>query len=139
MMFQRRNGRKKKTEINVVPLIDVLCFLIVFFMLFSTLKSNQTGMDINLPKAETVTATKDSQVVVSIDRDGRLSFEGRDMSKQAMQDEVRRSIADNPDTLVIIKADREVLYDKVIEAMDIVRKVGAYKLALAASREKILM
>jgi biopolymer transport protein ExbD len=138
-MFERRNGRKKKTEINVVPLIDVLCFLIVFFMLFSTLKSNQTGMDINLPKAETVTATKDSQVVVSIDRDGRLSFEGRDMSKQAMQDEVRRSIADNPDTLVIIKADREVLYDKVIEAMDIVRKVGAYKLALAASREKILM
>lgn len=134
-MFQRRVA-KRKMEINVVPLIDVLCFLIVFFMLFSTVKTSQTGMDINLPRAETVTDTRASQVIVSIDGLGDISFDGEEMSRQAMQEEVRRAVAANPDTLVIIKADREVRYEKVIEAMDIVRKVGAYKLALAANREQ---
>jgi biopolymer transport protein ExbD len=134
-MFERRHGRKAPI-INVVPLIDVLCFLVVFFMLFSTLKTNQTGLDISLPKAETVTDTKSTQVIISIDRDGSISFGDEPMSKQAMQEEVRKAVVANPETLVIIKADRQVLYDKIVEAMDIVRKVGAYKLALAADREK---
>ena len=138
MMFQRKR-RVRALQINVVPLIDVLCFLVVFFMLFSSLKTNQTGININLPKAETVTSTKDSQVIVSIDRDGQVFFEGRAMSNPAMQEEVRRAVDSNPETLVIIKADRQVLYDKIVQAMDVVRKVGAYKLALAADRDKPLM
>ena len=138
MMFQRKR-RVRALQINVVPLIDVLCFLVVFFMLFSSLKTNQTGININLPKAETVTSTKDSQVIVSIDRDGQVFFEGRPMSNPAMQEEVRRAVDSNPETLVIIKADRQVLYGKIVQAMDVVRKVGAYKLALAADRDKPLM
>lgn len=138
MMFERRKHRGQPV-INVVPLIDVLCFLVIFFMLFSTLKTSQTGIDINLPKAETVTTTRPSQVVVSIDKDGRLAFDGTAMTKQGMQNEVRKAVDKDPDTLVIIKADREVVYDRIIEAMDIVRKVGAYKLALAANKEKVLL
>lgn len=138
-MFQRRRPRRRP-EINVVPLIDVLCFLVVFFMLFSVMKTNQTGMDINLPKAERVTSSKaDSQVVVSVNRDGQVYFEGRAMSKPDMQEQVRLAVGANPETLVIIKADRQALYAKIIETMDIVRKVGAYKLALAADRDKPLL
>jgi biopolymer transport protein ExbD len=107
-------------------------------MLFSTIKTSQTGMNITLPKAETVTQTEDSRVVVSIGKDGRISLDGMSMTRQAMQDEVRKAVESNPETLIIIKADREVVYDRIIEAMDVVRKVGAYKLALAAERDKVL-
>ena len=63
MSFHFRRTQRRKPRIDIVPMVDVMTFLIVFFMLFTTFRTNPAGLDIKLPRAETATAHKTSTTV----------------------------------------------------------------------------
>lgn len=132
-MFQRNN--KSKTKIKILPMIDVLFFLLVFFMLFTTFRTTPAGLDIDLPQAETVTEQKQEQLMVSVSANGQIYVDDQLLTKTDLKNEVATIIEQNPKAVVIIKADRAVAYDEVVEVMDIARQVGASKLALAADNK----
>ncbi|SJZ31123.1 ExbD/TolR family protein [Selenihalanaerobacter shriftii] len=129
-MFQR--GTKKKINIQILPMIDVIFFLLVFFMLFTTFKTTPTGLNINLPKAKTVTKQQQQQLIVNLSSKGHIYLNNELLTKPDLKDKVAAKIKNNPKTVVIIKADKKVVYNKIVEVMDTVRQVGAYKIALAA-------
>jgi len=116
-------------------MIDVIFFLLVFFMLFTTFKTTPTGLDINLPKAKTVNHQKQEQLIVNISSKGHIYLNDKLLTKAGLKDKIATKIKEDPATVVIIKADREVVYNEVVEVMDVARQVGAYKLALAADDE----
>ncbi|MGM0471380.1 MAG: ExbD/TolR family protein [Bacillota bacterium] len=129
-MFHR--STKRKSEVKILPMIDVLFFLLIFFMLFTTFRTTPSGLDINLPQAETVTQQKQDQVVVNLSAKGEIYLKDQLLTKADLRSEVASQLKDNSETVVIIKADRAVKYDKVVEVMDILREIGAHRLALAA-------
>jgi biopolymer transport protein TolR len=125
--------RRLKNEINVVPYIDVMLVLLVIFMVATPMMT--TG-SVDLPAAGTAPQKPDHFLRVQVAKDGALSlFDAA--GKEQKVDDVRglRSALlvqrdKTPEMAVLITADKEVPYRKVIEALDEVKKQGYARVAL---------
>ncbi|NLK07851.1 MAG: biopolymer transporter ExbD [Firmicutes bacterium] len=129
MLIQRRT--KRKPNVQIVPLIDVIFFILVFFMLFTTFRTNPAGLNLELPKSVTSDKSTPTQVVVSISADGRMFLGERQVNSATLKSEVGKSLKNRPELFVVIKADQNTKYDYVIQAMDDIRQVGGYRFGLA--------
>ncbi len=129
MLVQRRPPRKP--NVQIVPLIDVIFFILVFFMLFTTFRTHPAGLNLELPKSVTSDKSTPTQVVISISADGRMFLGEKQVNSASLKAEVGQSIKKRPDLFVVIKADKNTKYDYVVQAMDDVRQVGGYRFGLA--------
>jgi len=132
MKFERTT-RKKSTP-NIVPLIDVMFFLLVFFLVFWNISSTPLGMDVELPKAVTGRVTEESQLEVSVRSDGSFYINGRMVTGPELRAQVQQSLHTNPNVFIIVKADRRVRYEHVVDALDHIRAVGGLKVGLAVEK-----
>ena len=124
--------RKKKLmgEINVVPYIDVMLVLLIIFMVTAPLLTQ--GIKVELPKAgtEPISESTSTPLILSVDAGGNLYINvGDDEDKPVISNEIisrtRAVLNNNPETLVLIKADRSVPYGIVVGAMVLLQKGGA--------------
>ena len=133
-MFKTR--LKKNPAINLVPMIDVIFFLLVFFMLFTTFRTTPYGVDLKLPKATNVAQTNAENIIVHITNDGHLYLQDQAVTIEQLQSQIKDEIAAKPDTVVVLKADENAKYKSLIKVMDVVSQVGGYNFALAAEKEE---
>ncbi|MTI60629.1 MAG: biopolymer transporter ExbD [Firmicutes bacterium] len=127
---------KKKSSINIIPMIDVIFFLLVFFMLFTTFRTTPTGIDLQLPKAVTISEQDSDNLIIDISENGDLYFENKKISINRVREIAATYYQNNNDTIAIINADEQVLYKDIIAVMDNLRQSGIYKLALAAEKKE---
>ena len=125
---------KKKPRIEIISLIDVIFFILIFFMLFTNFDTNIMGMNVDLPKAVTATTQQPSNLTITISKSGAFQVDGQTVNSNQLQSQVKAAIGNNPDTFIIIKADKATQYEHVIKAMDAVRAVGSNRLGLAVER-----
>lgn len=126
-----RPKRKPMADINVVPYIDVMLVLLIIFMVTAPMLTQ--GIKIDLPKVEAspVPLKKDQEpIIVSIDSNGAYYFEMSADSKTPLElapllRKVEAVLAQNPDTTVLVRGDRNVAYGSVVELMASLRSVGA--------------
>jgi biopolymer transport protein TolR len=134
--FSRRvRKRKLKSDINVVPYIDVMLVLLVIFMITAPLLN--LGTDINLPQSNAqALENKKDPVLVTVDKDGgyqlRLSadqgLERVDLATMGLR---LKALADaNPELAVILAGDTEVPYGRVSQAMDYISAAGITHITL---------
>ena len=122
-------------EINVVPYIDVMLVLLVIFMITAPLLTQ--GVKVNLVEADAKPVESDAKrpLVVSVEADGNLSITyDDDRSQQVDEQELLQKsaaiIRNNPGIPVLVKGDREVVYDRVVQAMVILQQAGAPSVGL---------
>lgn len=132
MKFQRRN--KRTARIDIVPMIDVIFFLLIFFMLFARFESTGTGIPVDLPKAATASAQSSKEIIITITKTQQMYFNDRMVSRNELEAYVADALKGDPSKPVIIKADKEVQYESIIMVMDMVGKSGGYRLGLAADK-----
>lgn len=128
----RITGRRHLSQINVTPLVDVMLVLLVIFMV--TAPMMQAGIDVNLPKVEASAIKSDEQsIVVTLDRLGRLYINDSLVSSasltprlSAMSGAVNKEKA----ATVVLRADAQVPYGKIMEAMAQIRKSGITRIGL---------
>ncbi|MFW5873188.1 MAG: ExbD/TolR family protein [Bacillota bacterium] len=125
----------KKSSINILPLIDVIFFLLVFFMLFTSFRTTPEGLEMQLPTAETVTEQSQENIVVDISEDGQFYLEGEQLTVENLTDRIAELYEENSNRVTIINADQDTKYQHVITVMDSLRSEGFYDLALAAERD----
>ncbi len=125
----------KKSKINILPLVDVIFFLLVFFMLFTSFRTAPEGLDLQLPAAETATEQQEENVVINIDENGEYSMDGDILSLDEIMVEVQNIDQEEENLVVIINADENARYQHIVQVMDGLRQEGIYNLALAAERE----
>ena len=122
--------RRKRPEMNLVPLIDVLVMLIFFAFVTMQFKSAAT-LNITLPKVETAGKNDfKGTVTIAIDKTGELSFNGKIVTDEqllALLEQVRNVDKDIP---VLIKADETTQLKKLAFVMDACRKSGLNKFSL---------
>ena len=129
MRLQRRSI--KKARIEIIPMIDTIFFLLVFFMI-STLSMTQfKGMPVNLPKSASGQQAPAESAAITIDKDGRIFFNKEPIDKACLGEFLHRQLAKNAETLVVINADDGVHHGQVIEIMDIARSANVVKMAIA--------
>jgi biopolymer transport protein ExbD len=129
MRLQRRSI--KKARIEIIPMIDTIFFLLVFFMI-STLSMTQfKGMPVNLPKAASGKQAPAESAAITIDKDGQLFLNQQRVEKASLGEALKQQLANNADLLVVINADDAVAHGQVVEVMDIARAVNVVRMAIA--------
>ncbi len=131
MAMQLGGGGGVKSEINVTPLVDVMLVLLIIMMIVAPLL--QQGVSLTLPKA-TNTAEKpetQDQTVLSIDARKRFYLNSVEVQGGDLQRRISELLEDKSgDRIVIIKADVDVEYGAVMEAMDELRASGIEDMGL---------
>ena len=122
--------RRKRPEMNLVPLIDVLVMLIFFAFVTMQFKSAAT-LNITLPKVETAGKNEfKGTVTIGINNTGVLSFNGKDVSDEQLMELLRQVKNVDKDIPVLIKADETTPLKKLAFVMDACRKTGLNKFSL---------
>jgi biopolymer transport protein ExbD len=129
MRIQRRS--MKKARIEIIPMIDTIFFLLVFFMISTLSMSQYKGMPVNLPKAASGRQAPAESAAITIDKDNRLFLDKQAVDKPALGDLLRQQLVKNPELLVVINADDGVAHGRVVEVMDIARGANVVKMAIA--------
>ncbi|ADO77167.1 ExbD/TolR family protein [Halanaerobium praevalens] len=126
---------KKKSSINIIPMIDVIFFLLVFFMLFTTFRTTPEGIEMQLPKAVTATEQKSENFIINIDSDGNYYYEDQALGLKQIISEAKIVNKEKSNLTIVISADKNTRYENVVSLMDGMRNVGITRLALAADKE----
>ncbi|WP_229218621.1 ExbD/TolR family protein [Rugamonas brunnea] len=130
-------GRKLKSEINVVPYIDVMLVLLIIFMVMPS--SNNPSV-VNLPNAEKTTRPPDDYIQVVIKPNGALSIgvQGKDPdapetapNREALVRKLRTLHDEHPEFPVLIAGDKDSKYDDVIQLISEAKKMGINRVGLA--------
>ena len=122
--------RRKRPELNLVPLIDVLVMLIFFAFVTMQFRS-ATMLNITLPKIATAGKTEyKGTLTIGIDNKGQISLNGKDVSDEQLLPLVKALSLQSTDIPVLIKADETTQLKKLAFAMDVCRSVGLNKISL---------
>jgi biopolymer transport protein TolR len=139
MEVGRREGGSRRTlsQINVTPLVDVMLVLLVIFMV--TAPMMEQGLKVNLPEVQNASGlnTGNEPLVVTVARDGGISV-GRSQvdTPPKLTPVLRQILAGHQDRQVLLEADREVPYGRVVQVMAAIRGAGVEKLGMVSQPPK---
>ena len=136
MQFKQRR-KLKRTRIEIIPMIDTMFFLLVFFMLSSLALVRQNSIHVNLPRASTAKKQNAVDLTVSIDKD-RHVYVNKDMiSLQDLGAKLLQTAggknADLSTASIVINADLTVPHGLVVSCIDRAREVGITHFAIATA------
>ena len=123
---------QKKARIEIIPMIDVIFFLLVFFMVSSLAMTNTQTIAVNLPKTELSSKALKPKFVVSVKKDGSLFLNSKPVALDSIGSLLAYEMRENTQEPVVIHADQGVSYGHVMNVMDAARKIGVRKFSLAA-------
>lgn len=120
--------------VNIIPVIDVSLVLLIILLATSPIL-NLPGFLVKLPKAVTA-ESKERNISISLSLQGDLAVNQTKTDWNAVGPTLRKELADKKDFLVIIRADQGVPYGQVEQVMDIAKKSGAQRIAIATQQEQ---
>ena len=128
---------KKKNafeSMNLTPLIDVLFFLLTFFLVSSQYAKLDSSLPVQLPSATSAMpmTTEPTELVINVDAAGQYLILGQRMTLDNVESALRRTVVDNPiNQTVIIRGDRNVAFQAVVSVIDLCTKlkVPSYKIS----------
>ena len=122
-------GLKQKPMFMIIPMIDIIFFLLVFFMMNSLQTVAQKSLDVQLPVAQAAVQQKHVPVIITLDTDGKpLSLTD---AKEVL---VTKQEA-NPAVAVVLQADAHSAHGQVVAIMDLVRSAGIKKFSIGATNK----
>ena len=121
-------------EINITPFVDVVLVLLVIFMV-TTPMMVKTAMDLKLPSAENTDQVEKKTLGVTVLKSGNVMLNGSLISPDDLKIEIRNSTKSNPETQVILIADKMATHGMVIEVIDLVKGAGATNFAFQVEKK----
>lgn len=130
-MKLRDSRNLKQPELMIIPMIDIMFFLLVFFMLSTMYMADLKTIPIKLPKAETSAVDTQTNFAVSIKKDGSiwLGDKKTDITSLTMQAKMEQK--NNQKFAIVIRADQDADYGKVITVIDKLKGAGVQRFGLA--------
>ena len=122
---------KKKPRIEIIPMIDTMFFLLVFFMIATLSMTIQHGMPVNLPEASSATDKVTEPVSLTITKNKDLFYNKEMITIDELRTRLLELIQRNADLTIVINADEHVEHGLVIKVMDVVRLSGIHNMAIA--------
>jgi len=126
-MTPSRKLRGPLSEINVVPLVDIMLVLLIVFMIAAPMM--QTGMPIDLPKVTTrPLPSKDDVQVLTITKDKNVILNEKRLETSDLKAAIQLLFTNKPDKEIFLRADSRVPYGFVVTCMGLIREAGVEKI-----------
>jgi biopolymer transport protein ExbD len=128
----------KKARIEIIPLIDIMFFLLASFMMVSLSQVHMKGIKVNLPSGVSgQTQTKREYISVSVDKDGHYFFDKDEVADEELLSRLRKVHDSAPEAKVFVRGDRDSVHLNVTHALDIIRSAGFYKISFEIRSEAL--
>jgi biopolymer transport protein ExbD len=125
-------GGRKRARIEIIPLIDIMFFLLASFMLVSLNLATAKSVKVNLPIAQTGDPeNKPNTLAISVDTTGAIFLDKRPVGRNELKDELRRRHALQPELRVVISGDTDTRHGAMISVLDSVRAAGIQTVAFS--------
>jgi len=120
----------KKARIEIIPLIDIMFFLLASFMMVSLSQTTMKGMKVSLPTgASGQTQSKKDYISLSVDKDGYTYFDKEKIALEEVLPRLRKLYLTNPESKIFIRGDREAVHGNVTRVLDQIRSSGFTKIS----------
>ena len=129
---------RKKTRIEIIPMIDVMMFLLVFFVLISINVIPALGLKTKLPLSDTASDERPlEKVIVTLSKDNQTQVNGETLASIEDFKRVMKSIKQNAKSRlsVIINGDESVSLQKLVDVMDVLKSLGIDAMTISAKRK----
>ena len=118
-------------KINILPMIDIIFVILSFFIISSLYLVRLETIPVNLPNAETANQEKNSVIVITLDLKDRIFVDEKLLEIGLIKNEILSKIKNSKNRKVIIRADKDVKYGKVISILDILRMLDGIKIGVS--------
>ena len=126
-----RQRTTKRARIEIIPMIDVIFFLLVFFMVSSLAMTKINSMPVALPKTSSSPEAVRQDIILTIKKDGSIFLNKMHATLHTLPTQLAYAMQEHPQDVVVINADRSANYGLVVQVMDKARQIGVRKFALA--------
>jgi biopolymer transport protein TolR len=116
------------SEINIIPLVDVILVLLLIFMLTAPLMHR--GIEVNLPRSSGKPTAVEERMVLTLTKDQTVFLNDKPVPLAGLDARLREILKDRSDKTVYLKADQGLQYGFVVETMDRARRAGVEKLGM---------
>lgn len=121
-------------QIMVIPMIDIMFFLLVFFMLATINMSNSGSLPIKLASMQNIQQTKLDGLHVAVDKDNKLYVDNMEIKVDKLLPLLQKATVANPEMLVILRIDKNSQFYSTSELINILKRAGVKRIALAAEK-----
>ena len=131
--MKRRDFREKTQPlVMIIPMIDIMLFLLVFFML-STIYMVQTNtLPVNLPQAASADKeTRPNVVPITVTASGDVLFDKDAIPNQQLAEKIHTALAEDKNAIFVLRGDKAARYESVVAVLDLLKKSGAKRVSIA--------
>jgi biopolymer transport protein ExbD len=126
----------EKARIEIIPMIDVIFFLLVFFMVSTLSMTVNRGLPVNLPSSATSQRDIRENVNLTVTQDGQMFLNKEPIALRDIGQRIKAVLGSDPQLAVVINADGQVLHSTVVDILDELRQAGVSGLAIAVKSGK---
>ena len=120
-------------QIQILPLIDVIFCILTFFIMAVVQLQRPQGVNVDIPKAETGTVQPPDRLIVTLSPTGQTFLGSEEVDRNTLADKARKYLDSKPNGLVVLNASQNAFYSDVISILDLMRKIGGNRVALATN------
>jgi biopolymer transport protein ExbD len=121
-------------KIDVTPLVGVALILVIIFVVTAPLIMAPIDMEIDLPKAATVGAKSEANITISFTKQRHLALNENKIHSNQLEPLLKEKLSEDPNRLVVIRADKNVLHKEILSLLSRVKKAGAQNIAIATKQ-----
>lgn len=125
---------QEEPKLMIIPMIDIIFFLLVFFMISTMTMVQQNTFKVGLPQASSAQLDMNQHANITVMADGNIAFNKESLDKEQLIRRAQIELQRNPDLQVILNGDKDVNYGFVIETFDALKQAGVKKLSIAVEK-----
>ena len=134
MSTQKKSQEEEAGAIDLTPMLDVVFIMLIFFIVTASFVK-EAGIDVNRPEAATAVKKDRANILIAISDKGEIWINKRRIDVRAVQANIERLRAENPQGSVVIQADKKATTETLIKVMDASRAAGVYDVSIAAQEQ----
>lgn len=129
----RRREHSPPIDVNLVPMMDVILTILTFFIIISMTLSNQKSLNVPLPRVDKSGSEvkQPDPLVVGLNLQGQTLLAGKSATATELATQVQTYLSKHPTGAVILKADRQVTYERLAKLLAELQSVGGERVSLA--------
>ncbi|MBR1645948.1 MAG: biopolymer transporter ExbD [Selenomonadaceae bacterium] len=136
--MKRRDFREKTQPlVMIIPMIDIMLFLLVFFMLGTIYMVQTNTLPVSLPQSSTAKQeTRPNVVPITVLESGDVLFDKDTVPNQQLGENIHAAIERDKDTIFVLRGDKSARYESVVAVLDLLKKSGAARVSIATELKK---